>query len=173
VGPGSVEIQASVVLDQMNDPVNRLNLMILDACRTNPFSGHGKGGGRGLVVMDAPAGTIIAYATQPGAEAADGTGADSPYTTALAKALKQPGMDIFHLFNAVGLDVMRVTANSQQPAALGVAIADLGQLHVRARCPCGHRAAGRRRRTAACTNATKRRARRCPGGRTGRRSASS
>jgi len=109
-------VSASVVLDQMNDPVNRLNLMILDACRNNPFGGRGlRGASRGLVVMDAPAGTVIAYATQPGAVAHDGNGPDSPYTTALAGALKQPGMDVFHLFNAVGLEVMRVTGNDQQP----------------------------------------------------------
>jgi len=109
-------VSASVVLDQMNDPVSRLNVMILDACRTNPFGGRGlRGASRGLAAMDAPVGTVIAYATQPGAAAADGDGPDSPYTTALAGALKQPGMDIFHLFNAVGLEVMRVTGNNQQP----------------------------------------------------------
>ena len=65
--------------------------------------------------MRAPEGTLISFATQPGNVAVDGTGADGPYATALADAIRQPGLDIFHLFNQVGLKVKRDTQGSQQP----------------------------------------------------------
>jgi uncharacterized caspase-like protein len=56
----------------MGDAANRMNLIVLDACRTNPFERRLRGQGRGLAVMDAPRGTIVAYATAPGSVAADG-----------------------------------------------------------------------------------------------------
>ena len=65
--------------------------------------------------MRAPEGTLISYATQPGNVAADGSGANSPYTTALAEAMQTRGVDIFRLFNTVGLQVKRSTSGVQQP----------------------------------------------------------
>jgi uncharacterized caspase-like protein len=109
-------VNAQVVLDEVNDPVNRLNIIILDACRNNPFSGRGlRAAGGGLAAMRAPSGTMISYATQPDSVARDGDGADSPYTAALAQALHTPNVDVLHMFNTVGLDVMRATGNNQQP----------------------------------------------------------
>ena len=109
-------VNAQVVLDEVNDPVNRLNIIILDACRNNPFAGRGfRAAGGGLAAMRAPSGTMISYATQPDSVARDGEGADSPYTAALAKALTLPNVDVLHMFNTVGLDVMRATGNNQQP----------------------------------------------------------
>ena len=65
--------------------------------------------------MQAPEGTLISYATQPGNVAQDGSGGNSPYTKALAETVRRPGLDIFQTFNEVGLTVKRVTGGSQQP----------------------------------------------------------
>ena len=109
-------LDASLVLRQMEGSGTRLNLVILDACRNNPFGGRGlRASGGGLAQMQAPEGTLISYATQPGNVAQDGADGNSPYTKALAAAIQTPGLDIFQTFNAVGLQVKRATGGSQQP----------------------------------------------------------
>jgi hypothetical protein len=109
-------VSAQVVLDQMKDSGTKLNLVILDACRNNPFSGRGlRAAGGGLAEMHAPEGTLISYATQPGNVASDGDGRDSPFTQALADAMRQPGLDLFGLFNRVGVAVKKATSGQQQP----------------------------------------------------------
>ncbi|HEY2620004.1 MAG TPA: caspase family protein [Acetobacteraceae bacterium] len=91
-------VNADLVLKQMDGAGTRLNIVLLDACQ-----------------MRAPEGTLISFATQPGNVAVDGTGPDGPYAMALADAIRQPGLDIFRLFNQVGLKVKRATQGSQQP----------------------------------------------------------
>jgi len=109
-------VDISLVLDEMTLAESRLNIVILDACRNNPFGGRGlRAVSSGLAQMQAPAGTIIAYATQPGAVAADGEGANSPYTGALAKALLTPGETVLDVFNDVGVTVKKSTGGVQQP----------------------------------------------------------
>ena len=109
-------IDASLVMRQMEGAGTKLNVMILDACRNNPFGGRGlRGNQPGLAQMQAPEGTLISYATQPGNTAADGTGANSPYTQALAEAMVQPGLDVLRMFNRIGLSVKQATAGQQQP----------------------------------------------------------
>ncbi len=109
-------INAELVLKQMDGANTRLNILILDACRNNPFANLGtRGVASGLAQMKAPDGTMISFATQPGNVAVDGAGADGPYATALAEAIRKPGLDIFHLFNQVGLSVKQATQGSQQP----------------------------------------------------------
>ena len=111
-----VMVDASAVLRQMEGAGTRLNLMLLDACRDNPFLAAGaRGGARGLAQMQAPEGTLISYATQPGATAADGNGANSPYADALAAALREPGLELFQMFNRVGVTVRRATGGVQVP----------------------------------------------------------
>ena len=111
-----VMTDAEAVLRQMEGAGTRLNVVILDACRDNPFAaGSARGIGHGLAQMQAPEGTLISYATQPGAEAEDGDGKDSPYTTALSEAIQQPGLDIFQMFNRVGVQVKRATGGRQVP----------------------------------------------------------
>jgi TPR repeat protein len=107
---------ADLVLQQMNGAGTRLNLVILDACRNNPFALLGSRAVQGgLAQMQAPEGTMISFATQPGNVAQDGSGADGPYATALAASIRQPGLDIFHVFNRVGLMVKHATDGAQQP----------------------------------------------------------
>ena len=109
-------VDADLVLRQMDGAGTKLNLVLLDACRNNPFATRGfRSLQAGLAEMRAPEGTLISYATQPGNVAADGVGPNSPYTTALARSMTQPGLDIFRLFNQVGLEVKRGTGGGQQP----------------------------------------------------------
>lgn len=109
-------IDVAMVLDEMALAESRLNIVILDACRNNPFGGRGmRAASPGLAQMQAPAGTIIAYATQPGAVAADGAGSNSPYTEVLSKALLKPGEAVFDVFNDVGIAVKRNSGGVQQP----------------------------------------------------------
>ena len=106
----------AVVLSQMEGSGTKLNLLILDACRNNPFGGRGlRSADAGLAQIRAPEGTLISYATQPGNVAKDGTGANSPYTTALAQTIRRGGLDIFQTFNEVGILVKRTTGGDQQP----------------------------------------------------------
>jgi hypothetical protein len=109
-------VDVNLVLRQMQGSGTRLNMVILDACRNNPFGARGlRATDGGLAQMRAPEGTLISYATQPGNVAQDGSDGHSPYTRALAATIKQSGLDIFQTFNQVGLAVKRETAGSQQP----------------------------------------------------------
>jgi TPR repeat protein len=109
-------VDINLVMNQMQGSGTRLNLVILDACRNNPFGGRGlRSSEGGLAQMRAPEGTLISYATQPGNVAQDGDDGHSPYTKALAGTLKRAGLDLFDTFNEVGLAVKRATGGSQQP----------------------------------------------------------
>jgi uncharacterized caspase-like protein len=104
------------VLRQMQGSGTRLNVVILDACRNNPFGGRGlRSADGGLAQLRAPEGTLISYATQPGNVAQDGSDGHSPYTKAFATTIKRAGLDIFQTFNQVGLTVKRETGGFQQP----------------------------------------------------------
>jgi hypothetical protein len=109
-------VDVNLVLRQMQGSGTRLNMVILDACRNNPFGARGlRSSDGGLAQMRAPEGTLISYATQPGSVAQDGSDGHSPYTKALATTIRQAGLDIFQTFNQVGLAVKRETGGSQQP----------------------------------------------------------
>jgi hypothetical protein len=109
-------VDINLVLRQMQGSGTRLNMVILDACRNNPFGVRGlRSSEGGLAQMRAPEGTLISYATQPGSVAQDGSDGHSPYTKALVATIKQAGLDIFQTFNQVGLAVKRETGGVQQP----------------------------------------------------------
>jgi hypothetical protein len=109
-------VDVNLVLRQMQGAGTRLNMVILDACRNNPFGARGlRAAEGGLAQMRAPEGTLISYATQPGSVAQDGADGNSPYTKALATTVRQAGLDIFQTFNQVGLAVKRSTGGAQQP----------------------------------------------------------
>ena len=85
-------------------------VIILDACRNNPFQRGNKSiGSGGLVEIRMDGGALIAYATAPGKVAKDGVGNHSPYTDSLIKHIKKPGIKIFDMFTEVRSDVMQVT----------------------------------------------------------------
>jgi uncharacterized caspase-like protein len=109
-------INATSILREMESSQARLKMMILDACRNNPFAGRGlRAIGGGLAQMQAPEGTLIAFSTQPGHKALDGKDGHSPYTSALARVMQKPGLDVFRTFNEVGLSVASVTHGRQRP----------------------------------------------------------
>jgi len=105
-----------LVMRQMEGGGTKLNIIILDACRNNPFAQTGmRASNGGLAEMRAPEGTLISFATQPGNVAQDGTSGNSPFSKALAVTIKRPGLDIFRVFNEVGLAVASATSGAQQP----------------------------------------------------------
>ena len=109
-------IDVGLVLRQMDGSGTKLNLVILDACRNNPFGSRGlRSAASGLAQIQVPEGTLISYATQPGGVARDGEDGNSPYSKALAETIRKPGLGIFDAFNQVGLLVKRSTGGAQQP----------------------------------------------------------
>ena len=109
-------VDVALILRQMEGSGTRLKLVILDACRNNPFGGRGlRSTQGGLAQIQAPEGTLLSYATQPGNIALDGSGDNSPFSAALAQTIQKPGIDVFQTFNQVGLIVKRATGGSQQP----------------------------------------------------------
>lgn len=110
-------IELDALLQEMEDSRTGLNIIVLDACRNNPFGGRGiRESGAGLAQMRAPQGSIIVYATQPGNIAQDGpTGQNSPFAKALGSALGDSDLDLFGTFNEVGLLVSNATGGEQQP----------------------------------------------------------
>ena len=108
-------VSAASVLGQMEFARNRLNFVILDSCRNNPFARGFRAVTRGLARMNASRGTLVAYATSPGNVALDGTGANSPYTLALAEAMAVPGMPVEQMFKRVRQTVIERTGEKQVP----------------------------------------------------------
>jgi hypothetical protein len=108
----SVDIDA--LLDTMTRARNPMNLIILDACRDNPF-GVDLPVQKGLSQVDAPPGTLLAYATAPGNTAADGLGANSVYTENMLKEMQVPAAKIEDIFKRVRLNVRRESRGQQIP----------------------------------------------------------
>lgn len=108
------------LLDRLALAKSAVNIVVLDACRNNPFRQQGSTRYRsftdlGLSQVHAPRGTVIAYSTAPGQLAADGNGVNSVYTQALAHALAQPGAELEDIFKQVGTEVRRKTLDDQIP----------------------------------------------------------
>ncbi|MDR1277210.1 MAG: SUMF1/EgtB/PvdO family nonheme iron enzyme [Treponema sp.] len=109
-------VSLQTLLDELNNAGNELNIVVLDACRDNPF-GWSRGGSRGLqVVSNQPADSIIVYATSAGSTAADGTGRNGLFTTHLLTNLKKPGLEVNEVFRLTGADVRRASEGAQIPA---------------------------------------------------------
>ena len=107
---------ANEVLAKMETAANRINMVILDACRDNPFARSFRSGGRGLAGMEmAPTGTLVAYATSPGSTASDGVGANGLYTAQLLRAMAEPGIKLEEVFKRVRIDVMEYSNGKQVP----------------------------------------------------------
>ena len=108
-------VDAGLVLAKMESAKSDVNIVVLDACRDNPFGRSFRSSSRGLANMEAPTGTIIAYATAPGKTAADGDGKNGVYTEALIRALETPGLKVEEVFKQVRKLVLKKTANTQVP----------------------------------------------------------
>jgi uncharacterized caspase-like protein len=110
---------------RLNDLVNtlgvlptRMRIFMLDACRNNPFPALHQTTGHGLAIVDTKAGasgSFISFSTSPGAEAEDGNGVDSPYTTALLSVAKEPNLPIQEAFKRVRVAVNQATDGRQIP----------------------------------------------------------
>jgi len=111
---GIEAVSAQSVLAQMEYARNRLNIVILDACRNNPYRRSFRSAPNGLTKMEVPSGSLLAFATAPGDVAADGAGDNSPYALALAAAMAEPGLDVLPLFREVRVRV-RETVPRQVP----------------------------------------------------------
>ena len=108
-------VDVELLLEQMAEAKNRVNMVILDACRNNPFERRMRGASRGLAAVDAARGTLVAYATAPGSVAADGDGANGLYTEELLQALREPGLKIEEVFKRVRINVARRSKGAQTP----------------------------------------------------------
>ena len=114
----SEAVAADRILADMHAAGNEMNIVILDACRNNPFpNALSRGIKRGLAGMDpsGAVGTYIAYATGRGREASDGAGRNSPFAQGLLAALDRPGLEIDRLFRAVRRQVTDATGGAQVP----------------------------------------------------------
>ena len=108
-------VDVDLLLEQMAEAKNRVNIVILDACRNNPFERRLRGASRGLAAVDAARGTLVAYATSPGSVAADGDGANGLYTEELVKALRVPGLKVEDVFKRVRVAVASRSNGTQTP----------------------------------------------------------
>lgn len=108
-------IDANQVLDKMEAAKNRLNIVILDACRNNPFVRGSRSAENGLAQMDAPVGTLIAFSTAPGSVASDGIGKNGMYTQHLLESIKVPGSKIEDVFKQVRGKVRKDSGGKQIP----------------------------------------------------------
>jgi len=109
-------IDANTVLAGMEDAGNRVNIVILDACRNNPFARAWRSAsGGGLAQMNAPAGSFIAFATSPNSVASDGSGRNGIFTKHLISNLRAGESDIDRVFTRVTAGVSRETGNKQVP----------------------------------------------------------
>jgi hypothetical protein len=116
-----IPLQAVRLNDIMNTlgalPI-RMRIIMLDACRNNPFPAINQSAGRGLAIVDTKAGSsgsFISYSTSPGAEAEDGSGANSPYTTSVLSVAKEPNLSIEEAFKRVRVAVNQSTDGRQIP----------------------------------------------------------
>ena len=108
-------VDVDLVLEQMAEAKNRVNLVILDACRNNPFERRMRGASRGLAAVDAARGTLVAYATAPGSVAGDGDGKNGLYTDELLQALRVPDLKVEEVFKRVRVNVARRSNGGQTP----------------------------------------------------------
>jgi hypothetical protein len=108
-------VDAGRVLDAMHNAGNPLNIVILDACRDNPFARSYRSSSKGLARMDAPTGTFIAYATAPGDTAADGDGRNGVFTKYMLEYMPTPNLEVDKVLKKVRVSVMRETSKRQVP----------------------------------------------------------
>lgn len=111
-------VRLNDVMNTLSSVPTKLRIVMLDACRNDPFDAINKTAGRGLALFDTKAnsaGSFISYATSPGAEAEDGRGASSPYTTALVVSARERGIAIEEAFKRVRVAVNKETEGRQIP----------------------------------------------------------
>jgi hypothetical protein len=108
-------LDMALILEKMTTAGKGVNILIVDACRVDPMGKGFRSPSQGLATVEAPTGTIIAYATSPGKVADDGEGRNSPYTKALVKAMQTPNKPIEQVFKEVRRSVLSETSGRQTP----------------------------------------------------------
>ncbi len=108
-------VDVALVLGLMDEAGNGLNVVILDACRNNPFARSFRSTTNGLAQVDAPTGTLVAYSTAPGKVARDGTGRNGAYTAQLLKQINVPGLPIEEVMKRVRANLKQMTNGDQVP----------------------------------------------------------
>ena len=108
-------LDLGAVMEKLDSAKNPVNIVVLDACRDNPFGSRLHSSAKGLAPVDAPPGTLIAYATAPGSTAADGAGRNGLYTQHLVREIERPGLAIEEVFKAVRAGVRSDSKNLQIP----------------------------------------------------------
>ena len=108
-------LPADWVLGKMEDAGNPVNIVVLDACRSNPFTRGFRSPYRGLAQMRSPKGSIITYATAPGEVAADGEGRNGLFTKHMMRHMKTRGIKVEELFKRVREDVWDESGHKQLP----------------------------------------------------------
>lgn len=108
-------LDLGAVMDKLDSAKNPVNIVILDACRNNPFGTRFATSAKGLAQVDAPPGTLIAFSTSPGSTAADGKGRNGLYTEHLVKQVMKAGAPIEEVFKATRVAVRNESKNLQVP----------------------------------------------------------
>jgi TolB protein len=108
-------IDAAYALRTMEDAQVKVSIVVLDACRNNPFSRSFRSASRGLAQMNAATGSVIAFATAPGSVAADGAGRNGVYTKHLLASLAQPDTDVLKVVQRTRANVYKETGGRQTP----------------------------------------------------------
>jgi hypothetical protein len=108
-------LDANLVLEKLDSAGNRFNIVILDACRNNPFARSFRSSTQGLAQMDAPSGAVVAFATSPGSVASDGGGRNGLYSQHLIETVRRPGLKIEEVFKQVRAAVRRDSNGKQTP----------------------------------------------------------
>jgi len=102
-----------IILGNMERSNARMNILILDACRSNTFPSMTREVGSGLAEMKTGKGSFVAYSTAPGSTASDGVGRNGLYTQELIKAIQKPGLTIEQVFKEVRINVLRLSGEQQ------------------------------------------------------------
>lgn len=108
-------VDAGRIMNELESAGSRLNIVILDACRNNPFAQRMRSLSRGLAVMNAPSGTVVAYATGPGEVASDGDGQNGLYTQELLRNMREPNLKIEEVLKRTRIAVKEKTNGQQVP----------------------------------------------------------
>jgi uncharacterized caspase-like protein len=108
-------VDANYVLNEMDAAKSRVNIVVLDACRDNPLPRTFRSASRGLALMNAPVGTIIAFSTSPGSVASDGSGQYGLYTQEFVKNVKTPGLPVETVFKRTLSGVKQQSGGNQIP----------------------------------------------------------
>jgi hypothetical protein len=108
-------LDLGAVMEKLDSAKNPVNIVVLDACRNNPFGTRLAPTAKGLAQVDAPPGSFIAFATAPGSTASDGAGRNGLYTTHLVKQMDRTGAGIEDVFKAVRTSVRAESKSVQVP----------------------------------------------------------